>query len=77
MKLSRTAAARRNKASGGTPVAFIAMRLYLDRFVSPIELNAFPFLAALLAMLSIGWLAVGAQTLRAARTIPAQALRQE
>ena len=59
------------------PVAFIAMRLYLDRFVSPIELNAFPFVAGLLAMLSIGWLAVGAQTLRAARTIPAQALRQE
>ena len=59
------------------PVAFVAMRLYLDRFVSPIELNAFPFVAGLLAMLSIGWLAVGAQTLRAARTIPAQALRQE
>ena len=59
------------------PIAFIAMRLYLERFVSPIELNAFPFIAGLLAMLSIGWLAVGAQTLRAARTIPAQALRQE
>jgi putative ABC transport system permease protein len=59
------------------PVAFIAMRLYLDRFVSPIELNAAPFVAGLLAMLSIGWLAVSAQTLRAARTIPAQALRQE
>jgi hypothetical protein len=54
VKLSRTAAARRNKASGGTPVAFIAMRLYLDRFVSPIELNAAPFVAGLLAMLSIG-----------------------
>ena len=59
------------------PIAFIAMRLYLERFVSPIELNALPFIAGLLAMLSIGWLAVGAQTLRAARTIPARVLRQE
>jgi putative ABC transport system permease protein len=59
------------------PLAYIAMRLYLDRFVSPIELNALPFVAGLVAMLSIGWLAVGAQTLRAARTVPARALRQE
>ena len=59
------------------PIAFIAMRLYLDRFVSPIELNAVPFIAGLLAMLSIAWLAVGTHTLRAARTIPARVLRQE
>ena len=59
------------------PIAFIAMRLYLDRFVSPIELNALPFIAGLLAMLSIAWLAVGTHTLRAARTIPARVLRQE
>jgi hypothetical protein len=59
------------------PVAFIAMRLYLDRFASPIELNAVPFFICLLVMLSIGWLAVGTQTLRAARTRPASALRQE
>jgi len=59
------------------PIAFIAMRLYLDRFVSPIELNALPFIGGLLAMLSIAWLAVGAHTMRAARTIPARVLRQE
>jgi putative ABC transport system permease protein len=59
------------------PIAYVAMRLYLDRFVTPIQLNAFPFVACLLAMLSIGWLAVGAQTLRAARTRPASVLRQE
>jgi hypothetical protein len=45
--------------------------------VSPIELNAVPFIAGLLAMLSIAWLAVGTHTLRAARTIPARVLRQE
>jgi putative ABC transport system permease protein len=72
--MSQVVAARPTPA---WPIAFIAMRLYLDQFVSPIELNAFPFIAGLLAMLSIGWLAVGAQTLRAARTKPARALRQE
>ena len=59
------------------PIAFIAMRLYLDRFVSPIELDAIPFIGSLVAMLAIGWLAVGAQTVRAARTVPARALRHE
>jgi putative ABC transport system permease protein len=59
------------------PIAYIAMRLYLDRFVSPIELNAVPFVAGLVAMLATAWLAVGAQTLRAARTMPAHVLRQE
>jgi len=59
------------------PIAFIAMRLYLDRFVSPIDLNALPFIAGFLIMLAIAWVAVGAQTLRAARTVPARALRQE
>jgi putative ABC transport system permease protein len=59
------------------PVAFIAMRLYLDRFVSPIEPRAFPFIASLLVMLSIAWLAVGGQTVRAARTTPARVLRSE
>jgi putative ABC transport system permease protein len=59
------------------PIAYIAMRLYLDRFVSPIGLDAFPFVAGLVALLAVAWLAVGAQTLRAARTIPARVLRQE
>src|SRR4051812_35474045 len=57
-----------SRAWAAWPPAYIAMRLYLDRFVSPIELNALPFIAGLLAMLSIAWLAVGAQILRAVRT---------
>ncbi len=58
-------------------VAFFAMRRYLDGFLSPVELNAAPFVACLLVMLLIAAIAVGAQTLRAARTIPAQVLRNE
>lgn len=58
-------------------LGFFAMRRYLDGFLSPIELDVAPFAACLLAMLLIAWVTVGAQTLRAARTTPAQVLRHE
>jgi hypothetical protein len=66
------------KAPVATPANVAVLSLGLTRPVrKPIELNALPFIAGLLATLSIAWLAVGAQTLRAARTVPARVLRQE
>jgi putative ABC transport system permease protein len=59
------------------PVAFIAMRNYLDRFASPIELDITLFVTCLLGMLLIASMTVGAQILRAARTRPSEALRHE
>lgn len=59
------------------PVAFIAMRNYLDRFASPIELNATLFVACLLGMLIVASVTVGAQILRAAHARPSEALRHE
>jgi putative ABC transport system permease protein len=58
-------------------LGFFAMRRYLDGFLSPVELDVAPFAACLLAMLLIASVAVGAQTLRAARATPAQVLRNE
>jgi putative ABC transport system permease protein len=59
------------------PVALIAMRNYLDRFASPIELDARLFVGCLLAMLLLATLTVGAQALHAARSRPTEALRHE
>ena len=51
--------------------------LTVNGFVSPIELTLAPFFGCLLAVLLIAWLAVGSETLRTARTRPAQVLRHE
>ena len=59
------------------PLAFIAARFYLKQFLNPIPLTPLPFVASLLFTLAIAWLAVGGQTLRAARLKPAQVLRHE
>ena len=59
------------------PIAFIVVRHYLDRYVSPVQLDAVPFVAGSALVVAIAWLAVGAQTLRAARTAPANVLRHE
>jgi putative ABC transport system permease protein len=59
------------------PFAFIAMRNYLDRFASPIELDATPFAACFLGMLCVASLTVGAQILRAAHARPSESLRHE
>jgi hypothetical protein len=53
------------------------MRNYLDRFVSPIELDATPFVACFLGMLLVASMTIGAQILRAAHAPPSQALRDE
>jgi putative ABC transport system permease protein len=59
------------------PLAYMAARSYLDTFSAPIGLTPLPFLLSLAVTLVIAWLAVGSQTLRAARAHPAQVLRYE
>jgi putative ABC transport system permease protein len=59
------------------PVAYLAARAYLRAFLDPIALGPGPFLLALGGTLALAWLAVGAQTLRAARLKPADVLRSE
>jgi putative ABC transport system permease protein len=59
------------------PLAYVAARAYLNAFIAPIELSAVPFVGSLLATLLVAGLAVGHQTLRAARLKPATVLRHE
>jgi putative ABC transport system permease protein len=59
------------------PLAYIAMQTYLSVFVHRISLTPLPFVGSLLISLCIAWLAVGGQTIRAARMNPATVLRYE
>ena len=59
------------------PVAYIAARAYLGAFIDPMVLTPAPFVGSLAATLLIAWIAIGGQTLRAARASPARVLRQE
>jgi putative ABC transport system permease protein len=59
------------------PFAYFAARTYLDTFVAPIALTPLPFVLSLGVTLLIAWLAVGSQTLRAARARPAEVLHYE
>ncbi|MCB2200818.1 ABC transporter permease [bacterium] len=59
------------------PIAWFAMREWLNDFIYRVDLNVVPFLGATLAALLIALLTVSAQSMRAARTNPAEALRQE
>jgi putative ABC transport system permease protein len=59
------------------PLAYLAARAYLRAFIDPIALGPAPFLLALAATLGIAWLAVGAQTVRAARLNPADVLHHD
>jgi putative ABC transport system permease protein len=59
------------------PLAYVAARKYLDAFQAPIAVTPVPFLLSLAITLAIAWLAVGTQTLHAARTRPADVLRYE
>jgi putative ABC transport system permease protein len=59
------------------PVAYIAMRNYLNRFTSPINLDVTVFATCLLGMLLVASLTVGAQIIAAARLRPSAALRHE
>jgi putative ABC transport system permease protein len=59
------------------PIAYFAARSYLSVFVHRIELNPLPFIASAALALLVAWIAVAGQTLRAARTRPADVLRYE
>jgi putative ABC transport system permease protein len=59
------------------PVGFLAAQGYLSLFTQRTTISATPFLGSLAMCLGMGALAVGAQTLRAARGNPADILRDE
>jgi putative ABC transport system permease protein len=59
------------------PLAYVAARKYLEAFQAPIAVTPLPFLFTLAITLAIAWLAVGTQTLSAARARPADVLRYE
>jgi putative ABC transport system permease protein len=59
------------------PAGYFAARAYLNQFSESIQLTPWPFIASLALTLAIAWLAVGGQTLRAARTTPGEVLRSE
>ena len=57
------------------PLAYLAAQVYLASFANRIDLSPWYFLLSLVITLSIAWLAVGGQTLKAAGVRPAQVLR--
>lgn len=61
----------------GVPVAWWLNRLWLQSFAYRIELSVWTFALSTAGLLALALLAIGSQTLRAARTDPAQTLRDE
>jgi len=59
------------------PLAFIAVRAYLNIFIHRIALSPVPFALSLAITVLIAWAAVGGQAVRAARVRPASVLRYE
>jgi putative ABC transport system permease protein len=59
------------------PAGYFAARAYLNQFPQSIALTPWPFVLSVAITLAIAWLAVASQTLRAARTTPAEVLRHE
>lgn len=59
------------------PLAYLAMRSYLDGYAERVALSPLFFIGSGLAALVIAWLVVAAHVIRAARTHPANALRYE
>jgi putative ABC transport system permease protein len=59
------------------PAGYFAARVYLNQFGQSIELTLWPFVMSAAITLMIACLAVAGQTVRAARTTPAEVLRQE
>jgi putative ABC transport system permease protein len=58
------------------PAGYVAARIYLNQFLEPIALTPWPFALSAAVTLAIAWFAVLGQTVRAARTSPAEVLRQ-
>jgi putative ABC transport system permease protein len=61
----------------GLPVAWGLNRLWLQNLAYRIEVGAWTFVLSAAAMIALAFLAVGSQTVRAARTDPATTLRDE
>ena len=59
------------------PAGYLAGRMYLNQFSGSVSLTAWPFVLSVVITLAIACLAVLGQTLRAARTTPAEVLRNE
>ena len=59
------------------PAGYIAARLYLNQFSHSIDITPWPFALSVAITIAIAWLAVVGQTVRAARTTPAEVLRNE
>jgi putative ABC transport system permease protein len=59
------------------PVGYYVARIYLNVFIQRISLTAVPFMLSLAVALLIACVAVGGQTLRAARVSPATVLRSD
>jgi putative ABC transport system permease protein len=59
------------------PAGYVAARLYLNQFSHSIGITPWPFVLSVAITVAIAWLAVAGQTLRAARTTPAEVLRNE
>jgi putative ABC transport system permease protein len=59
------------------PAGYLAARAYLNQFPESIPITPWPFLAAVAVTVLIACLAVAGQTLRAARTTPAEVLRHQ
>jgi ABC-type antimicrobial peptide transport system permease subunit len=61
----------------GSPVAYVVMRSWLQRFAHRTDIGPWPFVMVTLLTLAIAGLTVGAQALRAARANPVDAIRYE
>jgi putative ABC transport system permease protein len=59
------------------PAGYVAARIYLQRFSESVSITPLPFVLSAVITLAIACLAVLGQTLRAARTTPAEVLRNE
>jgi putative ABC transport system permease protein len=61
----------------GSPVAYIIMRSWLERFAYRTTIGPWPFILVTVFILSLALLTVGAQAVRAARANPVDAIRYE
>jgi putative ABC transport system permease protein len=59
------------------PLAFFGSKYWLNGFASRVNISPFIFIFATLIVLCIGWLSISYQTIKAANTNPANALRIE
>ncbi len=57
------------------PFSYLAAKAYLAIFVHRVQLTPWPFVVSLVATLAVAWAAVAVQAWRAARVVPAAALR--